>query len=59
MPIVHLAKRIGTSFSAGSDEAIKSGLELLRTNCGLARRLGVSKAVLHLWGFRTAILIMY
>ena len=48
IPVVHCEKAIGERISAGG-ESLKRAIADFEVNCHIARELGASKAVIHLW----------
>lgn len=48
-PTYHVEKTVGEKFSSGDPAERQEGFTLFRENCRIAKRLGSSLLVLHLW----------
>lgn len=54
IPVVHCAKDIGELISKGGAAELADAYRMFETDCGVAKSIGASKLVLHLWGGRTS-----
>ena len=50
IPVFHVEKSVGDLISRNGNGDCDRAIDLFRINCSLARELGASKLVLHLWG---------
>ncbi len=54
IPVVHCAKDIGELISKGGAEELAAAYQMFETDCGVAKYIGATKLVLHLWGGHTS-----
>lgn len=52
IPVVHVQKSIGEKISIGGQENFQEAYRLFEINCKLAKEIGASKLVMHLWDGR-------
>ena len=50
IPVMHFEKSIGEIISQGDKSEISKAFNKFEINASMAQRLGINKAVLHLWG---------
>ena len=49
IPVVHVLKSIGEKISIGGQENFEEAYRLFELNCNLAKEIGATKLVMHLW----------
>ena len=52
IPVVHVQKSIGEKISIGGQENFEEAYRLFEINCKLAKEIGATKLVMHLWDGR-------